>query len=84
MSKSYTATELANLTSFEAFELADFENATVRFQNDTPTVTAPFTVTFDDHGATVTVHSHIHGPFDILSPRYNNLYMHNLETVHFS
>lgn len=83
MARYFTAESLADLTTFEVFQLSEFENATVRFLNDTPDVTAPFTVTFEDHGATITVHSDQHGPFEIRSPKYNNLYMHSLGTVHF-
>lgn len=85
MSKTLTATQLANLTGFEVFELFnDFNKVTVRFQNYVADVTAPFSVKFEDKGATITVHSEIHGPFEILSPRYNNLYMHNISMVRFS
>lgn len=84
MSKTLTPTALANLTAHDAFNIHfDYDGAVVQFQNGYKPVIAPFTVTFDDNGVTVTVHSEEHGPFEILSPKYNNLYMHNLESVTF-
>jgi hypothetical protein len=84
MSITYTTEQFAEVKPFEAFELFnDYDYAIVTFANGIEAVYAPFSVHFEDHGATITVHDDTHGAFDILSPKYNNLYMHNLKTVTF-
>lgn len=81
---TYTPDQLADVTQGEAFELStDFTGVAVIFQNGIASIDSPFTVTLDPEGVTITVHDDYHGPFQILSPRYNNLYMHNLESVTF-
>jgi hypothetical protein len=81
---TFTATKLATISAREAVDLHfDYERVLVQFQNGYKPVLAPFTVTIADDGFSLTVNSDEHGPFDIRSPKYNNLYMHNLESCTF-
>ena len=84
MHKSFTAEALAALTNEDLFDLAgDYDTAYLRGLNGL-TTKGTFTVTLARAGSTITLHSEEYGPVELISPLYNNGYMHNIEEVIFS
>lgn len=84
MPKTFTATQLANISREDAFNLhADHSKAIVTFGNGYAPAEGPFEVTLSPKGVGIVVVSEHYGRVEILSPTFNNGYAHNISHVAF-